>query len=783
MRKGKVLQRMIAALLSAVLITGMVSSAVPMTVLAQEPGEAQESVSGNSAETAEGDITSEDGTEQKPAEGSESEDQEETGAQGPEENAPGQPDSGQETPDAGAAEDKGQETPVPGMAGETEPGTVSGNDAAPEAVAEPQRVMMAAPAPQAENIASGEGWVLDASGVLTISSDTGMTGWNDNRSTYKDQVKSAEIQDGVRSIGSNAFQECKSLTSITMPEGVTSIGNFAFFSCSSLTNVTIPEGVTNIGEAAFDGCSRLTSITIPEGVTSIGDSAFARCGSLTNITIQGETPPTLGDSVFGYSEDTWCCFVKNGTQGIHVPEGKSQAYKEAWTAWAAYIADDMPTPPAGEHKHNEVTFTAWTATDSLPTNEGNYYLTENVTLSAEWNVPDGTTNLCLNGKTISVSEAGKCYVIRIAASSTLNLYDCQNAGNITTGGESASVNNAGTFCMYGGKISGNVRVSYGGGVFSTGTFSMYGGEISGNSALFLGGGVYVADGTFKMYGGKIVGNTNNEGGGITINNGRFIVGGDAVISGNTYNGAENNVYLKEGQTIELDGSTPLSGSANIGVTTDAAPTAGNPVNITGTNSADYSQYFHSDNADYVIKNGDNNEVQLAVKASPDTQPPTGTIKVESNSWTQFLNTVTFKLFFREAKQVTITAHDEDSGVDEIYYYLSRAVLEPGEVEQLEADKWTEGSSFSIASDRRCIIYAKITDKAGNVTYLSSDGLIFDATPPVISGVTNGETYSEPQTVTVTDAMFDVERVTVNGTEVTLTDDQFTLGIADDRCHG
>ena len=67
MRKGKVLQRMIAALLSAVLITGMVSSAVPMTVLAQEPGEAQESVSGNSAETAEGDITSEDGTEQKPA--------------------------------------------------------------------------------------------------------------------------------------------------------------------------------------------------------------------------------------------------------------------------------------------------------------------------------------------------------------------------------------------------------------------------------------------------------------------------------------------------------------------------------------------------------------------------------------------------------------------------------------------------------------------------------------------------------------------------------------------
>ena len=160
----------------------------------------------------------------------------------------------------------------------------------------------------------------------------------------------------------------------------------------------------------------------------------------------------------------------------------------------------------------------------------------------------------------------------------------------------------------------------------------------------------------------------------------------------------------------------------------------------------------------------------------DTQPPTGEIKIEGHSWTQFLKSITFKWFFGETKQVTITAQDTGSGVDKIYYYISNYELESEE--KLEGLDWTERSSFSIDPDKQCVIYVKITDKAGNVTYLSTDGLVFDATPPVISGVTDGGTYNEPQTVTVTDAMFGVKSVTVNGTKVTLTGDQFTLGTAD-----
>ena len=78
----------------------------------------------------------------------------------------------------------------------------------------------------------------------------------------------------VTGIGTDAFGNCSSLTSITIPEGVTIIGVFAFHSCSNLTSVTLPENLMSIGDYAFSHCSNLTSIIIPNGVTSIGSSAF-----------------------------------------------------------------------------------------------------------------------------------------------------------------------------------------------------------------------------------------------------------------------------------------------------------------------------------------------------------------------------------------------------------------------------------------------------------------------------------------------------------------------------
>jgi uncharacterized repeat protein (TIGR02543 family) len=114
----------------------------------------------------------------------------------------------------------------------------------------------------------------------------------------------------VSSIGDNAFDNCKGLTSVTIPDSVTSIGRYAFYSCRTLTNVTIPESITFIDDYTFYGCIALSSATIPSSVTSIGDSAFEHCG-LTNITIPASVTH-VGNSAFGDCESLVNLTIRSG---------------------------------------------------------------------------------------------------------------------------------------------------------------------------------------------------------------------------------------------------------------------------------------------------------------------------------------------------------------------------------------------------------------------------------------------------------------------------------------
>ena len=105
------------------------------------------------------------------------------------------------------------------------------------------------------------------------------------------------ISNSLTSIGPWAFADCPELTSFNIPNSVTSIGASAFADCSGLTSITIPNSVTSIGEAVFWGCSKLTSITIPKSVTCIATRAFYECSGLTSITIPNSVT-SIGEAAF-----------------------------------------------------------------------------------------------------------------------------------------------------------------------------------------------------------------------------------------------------------------------------------------------------------------------------------------------------------------------------------------------------------------------------------------------------------------------------------------------------
>ena len=143
-------------------------------------------------------------------------------------------------------------------------------------------------------------WRLDREGVLTISGIGAMKEYDPYKAPWygsSSRVKSAVIAEGVTSIGESAFENCRSLTSVTIPDSVTSIGERAFSYCKSLTSVTIPNSVTSIGKQAFMYCTSLTGVTIPDSVTSISGGAFSYCESLTSVTIPNSVT-SIGEQTF-----------------------------------------------------------------------------------------------------------------------------------------------------------------------------------------------------------------------------------------------------------------------------------------------------------------------------------------------------------------------------------------------------------------------------------------------------------------------------------------------------
>ena len=182
-------------------------------------------------------------------------------------------------------------------------------------------------------------------------------------------LKSITIPNSMKCIGESAFYNCSSLSKITMPYGLTSIGYSAFYKCEnleivnlsdivswcnikfhdylsnplyyadilcingeSIEHIVIPGDVVNISDYAFYGCSSLKSIAISEGTTSIGKQTFAYCDNVLSVIIP-ESVIYIGEGAFK---------VCTNLSGVTIPQNVKQINNE--TFYGCYYLTDVNIP-------------------------------------------------------------------------------------------------------------------------------------------------------------------------------------------------------------------------------------------------------------------------------------------------------------------------------------------------------------------------------------------------------------------------------------------------------
>ena len=266
---------------------------------------------------------------------------------------------------------------------------------------------------------------------------------------------------------------------------------------------------------------------------------------------------------------------------------------------------------------------------------GNYYLTENLTLTSEIRIDrNSIVKICLNGHSITQTANAGIF----ANNGTLDVIDCMAAGKLSGGKGCTStqaggcIYNSGTMTIsgitmdgnsapHGGAVSnyGDMQITNctitnnsangdGGGINNAGTLTVTNTEITGNNAV-NGGGISTI-GKLTLNNVTVTGNTADYGSGIRTNASPDVtVSGDIIIRDNSAGKCPD--MLLSSSKLAVDANGPGANSY-ISVSAIPAPTCTAPVSLTGTNNADYSGYFHTDNPDYAIINGENNTVMLVM---------------------------------------------------------------------------------------------------------------------------------------------------------------------------
>ena len=632
-------------------------------------------------------------------------------------------------------------------------------------------------------------WNFDpATGVMTISGTGNMMYYRQGTApwySFKDQIKSVVIEDGITSVGAYTFYNCSQLADISISGSVTTIGGGAFSSCDSLTGVTIPEGVTLLAASAFTGCDNLKSvslpstltkimsyafsstaletITIPAGVTKIELYTFYHCKQLKTVNYQGlEDPVAWNNKNDPYALKVFDqCDTDNIT--VNVPAG----YKD--TTFCG-----MSVTPAHNHEWtyavNANTITAICTADDCTVKDGgtlklvvndSYYTGNSVDAVVEGTLTNGATyKVTYNGLETAPSAAGT-YIVK------LTVYE--NGVEKQSISEEYSINKADQDAPTGiGKADETISAKNDGkitGVESSMEYRKDGEssykDIEGTEVTDLADGTY-----FVRYKETDNYNASSETE-VTIAVGRKLrVTLPQNQVGYTASTTAENLDWKDDVTITVeihDGYSKMDGFKIL------------------VNGRDLTE-SHMLDGKTVSLSGVIADITIEIEGVADITAPDAEISIKDNKWNQFWNNITFGLFFKETQDVRITANDKGVGVDAIYYYLADSELELDEVKALT--DWQEyNGAFQINPNNRYVIYAKAVDKNGNIAYINSaKGIVLDSIAPVLYGIENGGVYHGDKIFKAVDDNF--LKVEVDGVDVTNTtegDNEYKI-VADNAEH-
>lgn len=171
------------------------------------------------------------------------------------------------------------------------------------------------------------------------------------------------------------------------------------------------------------------------------------------------------------------------------------------------------------------------------------------------------------------------------------------------------------------------------------------------------------------------------------------------------------------------------GVADWQVSTDNKSTWQKSISVTEEGTHSYTLYFKDSNG--YITDSISKEIKI------DKAAPTGTIKVKESTWDKFLETITFGFCTNTKEKIEITSKDTGSGIASTEYLVSeKAYTQISDVQNLRG--WADYNNSKkpvIKTNRTNYVYARITDNVGNVTYLSSDGILHDDEKPYIFDIT------------------------------------------------